>query len=130
MEVNESPTRGWASILARPILLLALLAGFLAIGAVVIVCFGDDRRELVASTSPDGSWTVAVVGQKLLMGLGGIEVYVEVRDRHGRALPGSFVINQTADWASAKAAAGTVSCGDSQAVVDGRTILKPEFLRQ
>jgi hypothetical protein len=70
-------------------------AVLLLIGTVVTLFVGDQRRDLAVSTRPDGSWSVAIVGQRMRFGLGGIEVCVEVRDRQGRPLPGLYVIDQT-----------------------------------
>ena len=56
------------------------------------------RQDIAVCKSPDGTRTVAVVGQSILLGVGGIEVLVEVRDGKGRALPGSYVIGMAGDW--------------------------------
>jgi len=83
MESNESGKGGRASAIDWQGILFGLFVLFLLIGTAAILLTRDQRRDLAVSTSPDGSWSVAVVGQKLLLGLGGIEVCVEVRDRQG-----------------------------------------------
>lgn len=105
---------------------------FLLVGLAALVLLGvylfvwDQQRDLAVATSPDGSWSVAVVGKKLLLG-SGIEVHVEVRDRDGRPMPGAHVIGITSDWDQAKKGYGKVTCGPEEAVVLDRTIRRSDY---
>ena len=98
-----------------------VVAVFILLGAVVVVALPAQRRDIAVCRSPDGSRTVAVVGQSILLGAGGIEILVEVRDGNGPGLARPYVIGMAGGWAEARKNFGLL-CGPTGAVVDGRTI--------
>ncbi|MFO0956898.1 MAG: hypothetical protein U0800_05450 [Isosphaeraceae bacterium] len=109
--------------------LLLGLAVLLLVGAALPGWLHDRRRLVAEATSPDQGWGVAVVGRERLFGLGGIEVAVEVRDDQGRALPypGTYVVGTCSDWSEARGNFGSISCGNTQAVVNGSTLLRKSY---
>jgi hypothetical protein len=114
----------------RVCLLIGVTAAVLTVAVIAWSWFNNGQRRVVAEArSPDGSWGVAVVGQKMLLGLGGIEVVVEIHDGSGRPLPypGTFVVGVSSDWAGAQRDFGRLSCDDAKAVACGQTLLKKDY---
>ena len=63
----------------RRIIVISLLAAVTLATSVVALFLRSQRQDIAVAKSPDGTWSVAVVGQKILFGLGGIEIVVEPR---------------------------------------------------
>ena len=83
-------------------------------------------RLISSATSPDGSWSVALIGKWKLTGW--YELFVEVRDRRG-ALPrgGAFVVGYANDLDAAKQTHAVQFHGNEVARVADWTLEKARY---
>jgi hypothetical protein len=106
----------------------AVLAVIVAVGAASVWLLSD-RRPVSAATSPDGSWSVAVVGQRRLDGA--YDLVVEVRDRGGQVAPGgAFVVGLTRDLRAAERDHAVCFLDSNTAQVGSRTLQRARFIKE
>jgi len=110
------------------IIALAVLTT-LIVGATVAFNIVYRSRTVSSAVSPDGSWSVAVIGHRRLNGA--YELVVEVRDREGRLVPtGAFVVGLTHDLLLAAEQNFPVSFVDADTVQVGkRTLEKSSYFK-
>ena len=109
----------------RAIVGATLLVG-LALGAVALRVLPGllaGEQQVSAATSPDGTWSVAVVGYPTFSG--SYELVVEVHDARGVAVPGaSFVVDLTRDLSKARRDHAVRFVDNTTANVGDRTLKK------
>jgi hypothetical protein len=89
----------------------------------------EQEQPLSTATSPDGSWSVSVVGKRRLSGA--YELVVKVRDARGQETPGgSFVVGLTRDLAAAERDQAVSFIDNATAKVGSRTLEKAKFIRE
>jgi hypothetical protein len=98
-----------------------------SLGVAGVLLSSDRRQTLSEASSPDGTWSVAVVGRRLLTGAW--EVVVEVRDSEGRVVPGgAFVVDLTRDLTGAERTHAVRFLDNATAKVGGRTLDKATWI--
>lgn len=106
----------------------AILLALAAVGGTGVWFLPQDRPAS-AATSPDGSWSVAVVGKRRFNGA--YELVVEVRDRGGRLAPaGAFVAGLSRDPGAAERNYPVRFLDSESAQVGDRSLKKAEFFRR
>jgi hypothetical protein len=107
------------------------VAAALALGGVVLVLVPGlltKNRPISEATSPDGSWSVAVVAHPTVGG--SHELVVEVRDGRGQLAGESFVVGLTRDLDAAQREYAVKFVDNVTAKVGSRTLEKAKFIRQ
>ncbi len=87
----------------------------------------EREQQVSAATSPDGSWSVAVVARPKLSG--SYDIVVEVRDSRGKG-PGAFVVGLTRDLGAAAREHAVSFVDGATAKVGSRTLEKSNFIRE
>jgi hypothetical protein len=103
---------------------------FLAVGSFVIWrTLTAESPELSRATSPDGTWSVAVEGNRQLSG--SYEIVVKIYDAQGQVVPnGSFVVGMAGNRADAERDYAVTFEGNEVARVGKvRTIEKSKYFR-
>jgi hypothetical protein len=98
------------------------------LGVVALFYLTDDRETLAEATSPDGTWSVAVLARPRFLS-GAYDITVEARDAQGQPTSGGFVVDLTRDLDAARKAHAVKFVDNNTAMVGNRTIAKPPSLR-
>jgi hypothetical protein len=85
-------------------------------------------QPISSATSPDGTWSVAVVARPHLSG--SYDISVEVRDTQGQIVGGGFVVDNTRDLDRAKRVHAVRFVDNDTAKVGTRTVDKPSSIRK
>ncbi len=109
-------------------LLASVLVVLLALGAVGLFLL-TEPHPIAAATSPDGTWSVTVVGQRLLTGA--YEIVVRVQSTQGQPVrTEGFVVGLTGDLDAARRNHAITFVDDSTAKVGTRILKKADFIHE
>jgi hypothetical protein len=111
--------------------IVGTVAAVLALSGVAILLIPGllaKERPISEATSPDGSWSVAVVAHPTVSG--SYELVVEVRDAHGQLAGESFVIGLTRNLVAAEQEHAVKFIDNATAKVGSRILEKAKFIRQ
>ena len=112
------------------IVVAVVVAGVLLSLGVIWLFPGQHQSEqtLSSATSPDGTWSVAVLARPQLSG--SYDISVEVRDAQGQIVDGGFVVDNTRDLDRARKAHAVSFVDNNTAKVGTRTVDKPSSIRK